>query len=245
MWHSDGYSTSPKFNTNNSRKRHLLKTELCESKGYQLFHIFENEWINDKQKWISIINNKIGNSKRIYARKCKVHIIDNNTYKTFCDENHLQGYGIAPIRLGLYYNDELISVMSFGKSRFNKNVQYELIRFCSKLNTTVVGGASKLLKYFERNYNPESIISYANRRWSQGNLYKKLGFDLVNKTPPNYFYFKPNENILYSRNAFQKHKLKSKLELFDEHLSETENMFNNGYRKIFDCGNFVFIKRFI
>lgn len=114
---------------------------------------------------------------------------------------------------------------------------------CSKLNTTLIGGASKLLKYFEQTYNPESIISYANRRWSQGNVYEKLGFDKIRKTPTNYFYFKGTDssNIL-SREQFQKHKLKNILEQFNPELTEIENMYNNGYRKIFDFGNLVYVK---
>lgn len=245
MWHSEGNSTSNKFNKRNLSMKHLKKTEQCEMKGFQLFHIFENEWAQNKNKWISVINNAIGNNqKKVFARKCTIKEIPNDLYKQFCEDNHLQGYGIAKIKIGLFYDEELISIMSFGKSRFNKGVEYELIRFCSKLNTQVIGGASKLLKHFERNYNPESIISYANRRWSQGNVYEKLGFEFIRNTPPNYFYFKPNENKLYSRNKFQKHKLSKVLIKFDIELTESENMFVNGYRKIYDSGNKVYIKRY-
>ena len=244
MFHSEGNNKSTKFNKRNLKYKHLEKTELTENKGYQLFHIFENEWINKKQIWMSILNNKIGNNNKIFARKCSIKQLNNLDYKNFCNDNHLQGYGIAKIKLGLYYNDELVSVMSFSKSRFNKNVEYELIRFCTKLNTTVIGGASKLLNNFVLKYNPESIISYANRRWSQGHLYEKLGFEFIQNTTPNYFYFKPNENILFSRNMFQKHKLKDKLNKFDIKLTESENMFNNNYRRIYDSGNKVYIKKY-
>ena len=244
MWHSEGNSASVKFNKRQLSKIHLNKTELCEAKGIQLFHIFENEWLHSKEKWISVINNAVGKSTKLWARQCHISEIPNDLYKVFCEENHLQGYGIAKIKVGLFYNEELISVMSFGKSRFNNNFEYELIRFCSKLGTIVVGGAGKLLKYFERTYKPKSIISYANRRWSQGNLYEKLGFTFINNTPPNYWYFKPNENKLYSRTIFQKHKLSKILSNFDIKLSESENMFNHGYRKIYDSGNKVYIKQY-
>lgn len=245
--HSYGYSKISYYNNFYIDKNyHLQKTKECESKGYQLFHIFENEYLDQNKKniWLSIIKNKLNSSDKIYARKCSIKEISNSEYKQFTEHNHLQGYGIASIRLGLFYNDELVSIMSFGKSRYNKSIEYELIRFCSKLNTQIIGGASKLLKHFERTYNPESIISYANRRWSQGHLYEILGFEFSHNTDPNYFYFRINENILYSREKFQKHKLKNKLELFDSELSETENMFNNGYRKIYDCGNKVYVKKY-
>jgi len=244
MWHSDGNSKSAKFNHKNNKNKHLNKTELVEETGYQLFHIFENEWINNKEKWISVINNKLNNSKKLFARKCTIEEIGATKCSAFEEANHLQGKGLSSIRIGLFYNSEIVSVMTFGKSRFNKKYQFELIRFCTKLNTTVVGGASKLLKYFERKYKPRSIISYANRRWSTGNLYDKLNFTFSHNSGPNYFYFRVGENILYSRNMFQKHKLKDKLKLFNSELTETENMFNNSFRKIFDCGNKVYVKHY-
>jgi len=127
--------------------------------------------------------------------------------------------------------------MSFNKCRFN---QYELIRFCSSLNTTVVGGESKLLNYFEKTYKPESIITFVNRRWSMGTIFEKLNFKLFGSTVPNHFYFRVNENILFSRTNFEIHKLEN----FDSMLSETENMYNHNYRKIYDSGNLIFIKKF-
>ena len=93
---------------------------------------------------------------------------------------------------------------------------------------------------FRSNYKG-SIISYANRRWSNGDLYRRLGFKEINRTSPGYYYFKENEMILYTRDRFQKHKLKDLLETFDERLTEEENMFENDYRKIYDCGNLVFV----
>lgn len=243
MFHSEGNSKYAKF-SNIPKNYHLNKTELCEDKNIQLFHIFENEWLdkNKKDIWKSVINCKMGISKRIFARKCKIKEVSSNTARLFEESNHLQGSGKSAIKLGLYFEDILISLMTFGKSRFSKQYEYELIRYCSIKNTIVVGGASKLLKYFELNYKPKSLVSYANRRWSVGNVYETLGFTFSHNSTPNYFYFKERSLILESRNKFQKHKLNSKLDAFDENLSETVNMFNNGYRKIFDSGNKVYFK---
>jgi hypothetical protein len=245
MYHSYGYSSvSWLNNTKEEKNKHKSKTILCESAGVQLLHVFSNEWKHKQEIWKSVILNKLGVLPKIYARKCQIKDVSPSDAKKFLRENHLQGGVSQSIRLGLYYNDELVSLMTFGKSRYNKSVQYELIRFCSKLNYSVVGGASKLLRHFERTYNPQSIISYANRRWSTGGLYHKLGFELTGSTPANYFYFKKEYDELQSRVKFQKHKLKNILEVFDENLSESENMYVNGYRKIYDSGNLVFIKRY-
>ncbi len=237
-WHSYDKKETPK-----QKKYHLTKTEMCENQNINLLHIFENEWLNPikKEIWKSMINSKLGRNNRIFARKCEVKKIDDTKLiRKFFNENHLQGFAGSSIKIGLYYEEELVSLMTFGKSRYSKKYQYEMIRFCNKKNITIVGGASKLFKHFVRNYNPESIVSYADRRHSNGRLYEILEFKHSHDSAPNYFYFKPNENILYPRIKFQKHKLEKQLNVFDQELSEVENMFNNNYRRIWDCGNIIY-----
>lgn len=221
---------------------HLHKTISCEVQGYQLVHIFENEWISQRP----IIEDKIKSlldiyDERIYARCCEIREIDSKTSNEFLEMNHLQGKDNASIRFGLFYQKELVSVMTFGKPRFNKHYDFELIRFASKLGCQVIGGFSKLLKNFERAYPDTSVISYADRRYSKGNVYLKNGFKLKETSLPNYFYTRGKE--LYSRYQCQKNRLKALLkDKFNPLLSETENMLANGYSKIFDCGNLVFTK---
>ena len=145
---------------------------------------------------------------------------------------------------GLFDKEELVSCMSFGKSRFNKNYEWELLRFSNKLNSQVVGGASKLFKHFIKIYHPKSIVSYCDIRFSSLNpkdtVYPKLGFKYSHTSKPNYRYLDTKVNRLFSRIQFQKHKLQEKLPIFNPELSETQNMINNGYIKVYDCGNFVF-----
>lgn len=243
MYHSFGKSDQKVFDnwSQENSNNHLIKTQLCEEQNIHLFHIFEDEWIDPvKQEiWKSMILNALGNSKKVYARRTEIKKVPIKEKEKFLEENHLQGTCASGINLGLYHNNELVSLMTFGKSRFNKNYEYELLRFCNKKNTSIVGGASKLLKHFIKEYSPKSIISYANRRWSQGKLYENLGFSKIRETKPNYFYFSEGDK-LFNRMSFQKHKLASILPEFNPEFSETENMYNNGYRKIYDCGNLVY-----
>ena len=247
-FHSEGISDNV-LSKNVTKLYHLNKTKQCKDKGVQLLHIFENEWVDTIKRdiWKSVIKNKLGISDKIYARNTKVKEISNSEAVSFCDINHLQGGCSSKIQSGLFdKNNSLVAVMTFSKPRYNKEYDWELVRYCCKKGFVVIGGASKLLKAFRNKYKG-SIISYANLRWSNGNLYEKLGFNLLGVTSPNYFYFKvkhgilPKDFILHSRIKFQKHKLKDILANFDENMSEKENMFMNGYRLIYDCGNLVYL----
>jgi len=238
MFHSEGISRSSMFNKPTGLKaKHLHKTELCEEKGYQLFHIFDNEWIDPvKQEiWKSVIRNKMGQNTIIQVTNCSIKEVSRMETKKFLEANHLQGYDSSSINIGLWYNDSLIQIMTFSKVQDN----YEMVKLCSKIGLSIQDGASRLLKYFERNYNPKMLICSANRRWSDKQKYIDLGFKLDHETGPNYFYFLPNIYKLESRNKFKSYKL---LENYDPNLSEVQNMFNNGYRRIWDCGNYIFTK---
>ena len=112
----------------------------------------------------------------------------------------MQGAVNAKVNLGLFYEDELVSLMTFGKCRFDKKHEWEMLRFCNKLGYHIVGGAGKLLKHFERNLKPKSLVSYADRRWSQGKLYKALGFKLDHISAPNYWYWNKKSSILQLEN---------------------------------------------
>ena len=247
MFHSHGISKYSVFNNPiEEPKRHLYKTEQCEERNIQLFHIFDTEWLSDKREiWISMIENKLNKNIKIGARKCIVKEVSTKEAKEFINSNHLQGYINAKIKIGLYYEGKLLQVMTFGKPRYNKEYQYELIRFCTLKGYSVQGGGSKLLKTFERLYEPESLISYANRRWSTGKFYEKSGFQFIKNTPPNYFFFNPKDCVLRSRIQFQKHKLKNILESYDEKLTAKENIYMNNFRKIYDCGNKVYCKKYL
>lgn len=233
-WHSE-LSNKPK-------SYHLDKTKECNKKGIRLIHIFEHEWIHKKDLVLSRISNILGQSNRIYARKCEILELSSKESRPFLDVNHIQGGCPASIHLGLQYNDNIVAVMTFGKPRFSKTAEWELIRYSNIMGSSVVGGASRLFKYFIKINQPTNIISYSDIRWNTGNLYTQLGFEHIRDSAPNYFYFSRNKTTeLYSRNKFQKHKLEKILEFFDPNLSEWENMKINNYNRIWDCGNSVFV----
>lgn len=230
-WHSDAKISNKNY--------HLDKQNLCKDKGIKLIHIFEDEARCKMHIVKSRIKAMMGLTPyKIQARKCIVKQIDSKTANKFIEKYHIQGSIKSNISIGLFYKNRLCAVMAFGKSRFNKKYDWEMLRYCTLSNFNVIGGAGKLLKYFKSNY-AGSIISYADKRWGDGNLYRQLGFSELKDSPPAYWYVK-NQNR-YNRVLFQKHKLKNKLENFDPDLTEIENMKNNKFRLIWDCGNKVFV----
>lgn len=236
-WHSE-------LNGGKDKNYHLNKTLECESKGIRLIHIFENEWLNKQEIVKSKIQhllkiNKIG----ISARKCYIKEISSKISNQFLEKYHIQGKDKSKIRLGLYHKDELVAVMSFSKQRIAlgiknncNNNNYELIRFCTG-DKNVIGAGGRLLSYFIKNYSPDKIITYADRRYSNSTaFYDKIGFKFIKSTTPGYWYFNKS-NTLHHRFNFRKNVLSKKLQNYDANLSEWQNMQLNGYDRIWDCGH--------
>ncbi|MBC8295381.1 MAG: hypothetical protein H8E55_06245 [Pelagibacterales bacterium] len=232
-WHSE-------LHGNKDKNYHLNKTDECENRGIRLIQMFEDEWIYKR----GIVKNRLKYILKllninIHARKCNISEISIKEKNAFLNEVHIQGEDKSKIKLGAFYENELVAVMTFSKKRIalgSKNInndEYELSRFAVKYRIT--GIANRLLKYFIKNNNVKSIISYSDNRWNTGSLYKELGFDKISSGRPGYWYIKNGERI--HRFNFRKDQLNNKLEKFDINLTEWQNMQLNGYDRIWDCGH--------
>jgi hypothetical protein len=211
---------------------HFNKTEMCIASGIQLLHIWEDEWRDRKEILKSLISSKLGIiSNTVYARKCYIKEVSVEDANKFIEANHIQGFVGSSVKLGMYYLDELVSCMTF---RTHEDHQWELNRFCTKINTRVIGGASKLLKYFIDTYNPEQIVSFANRRYSDGKLYDTLGFAFIHVTAKSYYY--TDYKHTYPKNGFRLEKLKRKYPDFDPNKTENENAIALGFDRLYDSG---------
>jgi len=239
-WHSEKYK---------NENYHLMKYNLSVSNDINLVTIWEDDWVTKRDICKSFILNKLEKTKnKIYARKCSIKEISYNESKDFLENNHLQGDCKSSIRIGLYDMDKLVTLMTFSKLRLplqrkesnrNKEKNYELTRFCNNTHTNVVGGASKLMKYFIKKYDPIQIETYSDNLISNGNLYKTLGFKYSHTSKPGYWYVV--DGIREHRFNWRKQKL---IQMgFDINKTEEEIMSEIGYYRIYNAGNKKWIYR--
>jgi hypothetical protein len=243
-WHSESQGKYKAY--------HLEKKQMCfENGGLNLIHLLSSDWVMRKAIVKDRLRHKLGVKAKnvVYARKCEVVEIDSGITKDFLVNTHIQGHCQSSVNLGLVFQEELVAVMTFGVRKITGgDAVLELLRFSTALDTHIPGAASKLFKYFLINYDTtefKSLVSYADLNYSNidplKTVYAQLGFSHKHISPPSYSYFKrSNESVLHHRSVFMKHKLKDKLESFNEDLSEYENMLNNRYERIWNCGNHVF-----
>ena len=228
-WHSEIYK---------DKSYHLNKTNWFKEKGVRIVHIWEDDWDYKKDIIKSQIINIFKKSNKIYARKCIIKEVNSKDARFFLDNNHIQGFVGSNLKLGLYYKDQLVSLMSFdhfeGRNKM-PNTEWNLNRFCTILNTNVVGGASKLLKYFIDNYNPSRIISYADKDLSNGSLYEILGFNKINESKPDYKYIVNKKRIHKSRYKKDNLNLDDKTKVTESQIMNEKNL-----PKIYDCGKIKF-----
>ena len=221
---------------------HRDKFVLAKEKGIHLINIFDYAWLDEQEKIKSYLHDLLGETTKIYARKCRWARIEKAEACGFADMYHLQGSTrLQEISYGLYYIDELIAIMSFGKPRYKQSSDiFELQRYCVKFGCHIVGGAERLLKAFEREYKPSKIISYSDNNYFSGNMYSRLGFDFIRYTEPDYVWVSKRDLSVLPRYKCQPKLLKNKYpELYAEVTSSREIyiMTHLGYCKVFGCGN--------
>ncbi len=230
-WHSENGGGKDK-------DYHLKKTEACEEAGIQLIHIFENEWILNRdvveRKLAHIL--KSSSDDAVHERNCRVETITNEEAQVFLEEHHLQGSFECTFNLGLFLENELVGVMTFERFLTDNSNSWTIKRFA--LSKRVEGAAKKLFTEFRRRKGPDKVVIHLDRRRSSklDNVYDNIGFELE-ITDPNYYYFKESSVQLYDQNSFRKEVLNEKLENFDSDLTEWENMQRHGYDRIWDCGH--------
>ena len=226
---------------------HKEKSMACMSVDIHLIHIYEYEWKNDKKKEkikMYIKSLLTGHTIKGYARECELRVVDKVLERNFLDNYHLQGYTASDIAYGLYYNNNLLSIMTFGKCRFEKNTDdtvFELIRYCTHPDVTVVGGAERLLHNFLAEHRVSKVMTYCSLDKFNGSVYKRLKFmpDNPSSTKPGYVWVEADSNTVLSRYKTQKKDLIRK-GLGNESQTEDEIMTGLGYLKVFDAGNLRF-----
>lgn len=211
---------------------HQEKTQLAEDNGYRVIHVWD--W-DSQEKVVSILRSR----ERVYARNCTANNVSRDDAKEFIEAHHLQGNARFSVAVGLYLNNQLVSVMTFDKPRYNKNAEMELVRYCSSYN--VVGGAEKLFKYFIDSSNVTSVVSYCDHSKFDGKTYIKLGFTKIAEAPSKHWYNMKTkkhitDNLLRQRGFDQ---------LFGTNYGRGTNneelMRQAGFDEVIDAGQITFL----
>lgn len=223
-WHSTQHKT---------KEYHQKKSLVCKENGIRLLHIWEDDWVEKRQVVEQMIKTKLGIREitSVFGRQCSIVESDFDSVKNLLNENHIQGAVGGSLYISIMDRDgKVVGCAVF--YRMSDEYDWELRRYCT--STSVVGGFSKLISFFKKNYQWRSITTYADFGVSDGSLYEKTGFTSHGLRKPSLWYVKGNRR--YRREHFMKHKLKKLLENFDEALTETENMINHGYYPLYDAG---------
>ena len=234
-WITHNSTVSP-FGTPKDRDYHFNKSELARKEGFRCIHVFD--WDN-----VGKVVNLLKERPRVYARKCEIkEIVDKKYIKKFIDDVHLQGYANCTIAIGLFYKNDLVSIMTFGKPRYNRKYEYELVRYCSSYN--VVGGAEKIFSHFIKMYNPKSIISYCDLSKFVGDTYEKLGFQFKSVGVSRHWYHPKLEKHITDNFLRQRGFDQLFGDLFGRYGKGTSNdylMREHGFVEIYDAGQATYI----
>lgn len=252
-YHNTLSSVVDKYVRGKDKLYHQRKYTACNRLGVKLISIFDVDWNERQDKVRQYLKDTLQpTQQKIYARKCDIKQIDYQLVNIMYEKYHLLGKTtIQSISYGLFYDNELVSCMSFQKGRYKENKEpvWCLTRFVTKSGFVVIGGASKLLSKFEKEYSPSILISYSDNDYFQGGVYSKLGFDCLGltKSPRYYWYYKNKE---LKREQCQLKRLAKKYpELYQESLSLSGNkedyiMLKLGAMKVYRSGHTKWIKRY-
>lgn len=223
------YYHSSKFKENSF---HIDKTNECDNHGVRLIHIFSDEWVNTPEIVKKKLKNILGkdDSRKVFARKTEIHPIDNAHCKKFLEDSHIQGHNGATHSYALKHEGEVVAIMMF---KLGWSGEFELTRYAT--NCRVIGGFSKLLKHFLQTHKDVAIIeSFADRRWSNGDVYAVNGFTHVKTGTPDYYFIIGGKRV--KRSSVRRDRMHRLIDNYDPSISMTKNMESNGIHRIYDCG---------
>ena len=214
---------------------HYNKTKFAIENGYRCIQVWDWDCL---EKIIYMLTKH----QSLYARECELREVDLDECNIFLDLYHLQNScKHQDILLGLYYNNELVEIMTFGKPRYNSKYQYELLRLCSRPDYVVIGGANKLFSYFVEKYQPESVISYCDNSKFNGSVYMQLGFSLDSISKPRCHWYNMKTKKHITSNLLNQLGTENLLGIKNEEFDLKEIMIREGFVEVYDCGQSTYV----
>lgn len=224
IWHSE-------FNKNMYPMYHRDKTNIALSKGKELIQVFDFEWKERNYQVKSFIKSKLGKNKiNVFARKTEFKLVDKLVAKTFLNNNHILGSCNFKYAYGLFFNDELQCLATFGDHhRLSKSNVLVLSRYVGKYDTTVVGGLSKLCKNVFKLHG--EFITWIDRRWSTGQSWFNNGWTNEQMLRPDYFYLDIKNHKIINKQLRKKSVVNTPKGITENEHSRSESLY-----RIWDSG---------
>lgn len=254
--------TSQQTKPDNYHQRKFLQ---AQKQGITLISLFEEDLIEPKwtNKTIPFLNMKLGlqKMKTYYARQTVIKEISTSVAKEFLNAYHLDGSAPAKWKFGIFSkrNDELLGVFTLGVPHAYKSKNLvELKRLGWKSGVQVRFGISKIIKFVERNFDFEGLLTYSNNNIGYGKGYQKSGFELLSEGKPQLTFVNPyNPFDKYSWSVATPWSAKSgviarKMQPMNLNRNEARKIVETklphrtdnkeGYVAQFDAGNRVWLK---
>lgn len=156
----------------------------------------------------------------------------------FLNKNHLQGACRGVITaIALSDVDGIAAVMTFGRPRYDKVCDWELLRYCVRSGLAINGGAERLWSAFVKEHDG-SVVSYCDNAKFDGGVYKRLGFENTSvQLTPHLHWYNPDTGQHFTAAYVNQLGVDKILGTsYGKGAKNEELMLKEGFVEIYDCG---------
>ena len=202
---------------------HRDKTQLAIDHGFRCIHVWD--W-DDEDRIVDYLRPREEHD----ATEFQVYKLSNEATKEFLTKYHILGSHRGQVlSLGLVKDDTIYQIMTFCKSKYDKNYYAQLCRWCMLPGYEIVGGYDKLSSYASEQFGVDKVIAYVDRSKFDGSELEEIGMKLIRVSPPRKIWSRGKEFINDSLVISGKSKYHSEDELI-----------NDGWLPVYDCGQLVY-----
>lgn len=242
---------------------HASKTREASSQGYQLVHVWEDDWLHRREIVLRALAHRLHAvdrlpdvlpdinplaCQRLYARNLTARRVHGGVARRFWQDNHLQGPVHCTINVGLYDSDGVLrALLGIGRKNHGSRISlpdgtWDIQRYATL--GVIVGGFSKLLAYAETLIPVNTWTSWSDNDISDGGMYQAAGFTVDKRQAPSYSYVgRKTKWERVHRSTYTKQRFINDPDLtYQSGQTEHEAALANKLYRIYDAGKTRWIK---